>query len=81
MGQNNINPIPCNQWVRHSGILSPVLFNVCIDGLSRELEECKPGCLVGNQLNNHLMYADDLIIMSPYTGLQQLLRVCMKYGM
>ena len=37
---------------------------------------------MGNQLINHLMYADDLIIMSPYSaGLQQLLRVCMKYGL
>ena len=34
-----------------------------------------------NQLINHLMYADDLILMSPYSaGLQQLLRVCTKYG-
>ena len=34
------------------------------------------------QLINHLMYADDLIMMSPYiAGLQQLLRVYMKYGL
>ena len=38
--------------------------------------------MVGNQLINHLMYADDLISMSPYSaGLQQLLRVYTKYGL
>ena len=38
--------------------------------------------MVGIQLINHLMYADDLIIMSPYSaGLRQLLRVCTKYGL
>ena len=53
-----------------------------MDGLSRELEECKTGCMVGNQLINHLMYVDELILMSPYSaGLQQLLIVCTKYGM
>ena len=53
-----------------------------MDDLSRELEECKTGCMVELQLINHLMYADELIIMSPYSaGLQQLLRVCTKYGL
>ena len=53
-----------------------------MDGLSREREECNTGCMVRNQLINHLMYADDLIIMSPYSAdLQQLLRVCTKFGL
>ena len=52
-------------------------FLTCIWMVCLELEECKTGCMVGN-----LMYADDLIIMSPYSaGLQQLLRVCTKYGL
>ena len=39
------------------------------------------GCRVGNSLINHHMYADDLVIFSPYSaGLQQLLRVCSQYG-
>ena len=63
--------LPVTNGVRQGGILSPILFNLYMDGLSRELEECKTGCMVGNQLINHLMYADDLILMSPYSaGLQ-----------
>ena len=37
--------------------------------------------MVGNRLINHLMYADDLVVLSPYSaGLQKLLRVCTEYG-
>ena len=42
---------------------------------------CRTGCMVGERLLNHLMYADDLVIMTPSSaGLQQLLRVCSDYG-
>jgi len=38
-------------------------------------------CLNSNTLTNHLMYADDLVIICPYSaGLQQLLKVCSQYG-
>lgn len=52
------------------------------DGLSSELKEFKTRCLLGNQrIFSHLMYADDLVIMSPCrAALQQLLRVCTRYG-
>ncbi len=67
--------------VRQGGILSPFLFNVYIDDLSRKLNECKTGCIVGDQVVNHLMYADDLVVLCPYTAaLQQLLRICTQYG-
>ena len=62
--------------------MSPVLFNLYMDDLSRALEVCKTGCMVGDRCINHLMYADDLVVMSPYSaGLQQLLRVCSNYGL
>ncbi len=67
--------------VRQGGILSPLLFNLYMDDLSVELNECKTGCVIGDSLINHLMYADDLVILSPYSsGLQQFLRVCSFYG-
>ena len=70
-GKTISNPFPVTSGVRQ--ILSSVLFNLYMDGLSRELDEWKTGCMVGNQPTNHLMYADDLIIMSPYSAcLQQL---------
>ena len=67
--------------VRQGGILSPILFNIYMDDLSKELNKCNTGCLVGNSVINHLMYADDLVILSPYSGgLQQLLKVCSTFG-
>ena len=52
-----------------------------MDDLSLQLNECRTGCLVGNSLINHLVYADDLVILCPYSaGLQQLLRICSQYG-
>lgn len=60
--------------VRQGGIPSPVLSNVSVDELSKRLEECRTGCVVGERLINHLLYADDLVIVSPYSA-QSLLRL------
>ena len=50
LGKTISNPFPVTHGVRQGGILSPVLFKLYMDGLSREIEECKTGCMVGNQL-------------------------------
>ena len=53
--------------IRQSGILSPLLFNVYVDDLCAQL--------------NHLMYADDLFLISPSSaGLEKLLDVCQRFG-
>ena len=67
--------------VRQGGILSPYLFSIYVDDLSEQLNECKTGCKFNDLLVNHLMYADDLVILAPSAvGLSMLLKACEKFG-
>ena len=67
--------------VRQGSILSPYLFNIYMDDLSKVLNTCKDGCLAGSQRVNHLIYADDLVLLSPSSkGLSELLQWCQCYG-
>ena len=68
--------------VRQGGILSPYLFNVYMDELSSLLNKYQTGCYVGDTIVNHLMYADDLVVIAPSAvGLQRLLDVCCEFGL
>ena len=67
--------------VRQGGILSPHLFNVYVDDLSNQLNKMNIGCVMGNTIINHLMYADDIVLISPSSaGLKSLLNICEKFG-
>ena len=67
--------------VRQGGILSPLLFNVYMDCLSESFCNTQTGCNFGGVMINHLMYADDLVILSPSVkGLPPLLDICDVYG-
>ena len=80
-GNSLSSPFSVGNGVWQGGLLSPALFNLYMDNLSKQLGKCKTGWLIGNTLLNHLMYADDLAIMSPSTvGFQQLLDICSEYG-
>ena len=67
--------------VRQGGILSPYLFNVYIDDLSKGLASLKVGCNFNGVSVNHLVYADDTVLLgaSP-TALQQLINFCADYA-
>ena len=51
--------------VRQGGILSPKLFSVYVDDLSDKLIKCKIGYHIDNLCINHVMYADDICLMTP----------------
>ena len=55
--------------VRQGGIIFPILFNLYIDYLSARLNRSNIGCCLNNELVNHLMYADDTCIISPFPTL------------
>jgi hypothetical protein len=67
--------------VRQGGVLSPRLFNIYMDDLSKALSRCNSGCTMGDVCLNHLFYADDAVLMSPSIhGLQHLIDICTTYG-
>ena len=59
----------------------PCFFNIYMDCLSEYLCNTQIGYNVGGVMINHLMYADDLVIISPSVkGLQRLLDIRDVYG-
>ena len=67
--------------VRQGSILSPHLFKIYVDDLSVSLNALKIGCVVTNMIINHLMYADDIVLISPSSaGLIELIETCQQFG-
>ena len=67
--------------VRQGGILSPVLFNVYVDCLSVKLASVSTGCYVNDVCYNHLIYADDTVLLAPSPkALQILIDICAAYA-
>ena len=68
--------------VRQGPVLSPLLFNVYINDLSIRLCQTGIGGSFGGKFVNHMIYADDLCVMSlSSSGLQSLLNFCTEYCM
>ena len=67
--------------VRQGGVLSPKLFAIYIDDLSNELALCKYGCYINEQCMDHVVYANDICLLSPSAiGLQQMFDVCFNFS-
>ena len=66
--------------VRQGGVLSPLLFDVYVNELSELLNKSGIGGNLGGTLINHMLYADDICIVSlSSSGLQHLLNICSDY--
>ena len=80
-GNNMSEGFTVSNGVRQGGILSPLLFNVYMNDLSSELNNLYVGCRVGGTMVNHLMYADELVLIAPTcSALRQLVTKCTLYS-
>ena len=70
----------CKNGVKQGGLISPFLFNFYINDLSVRLNRQPIGCFLNQKVNN-LLYADDLVLVSPTAkGLQKLLLECETFS-
>ena len=81
MGKAISSSFTVSNRVKQGGIISPILFNVYMDGLSVLLHSSKIEGQIGHTSLNHLCYADDLCLISlSSAGMQKLLNLCSKYA-
>jgi hypothetical protein len=67
--------------VRQGGVLSPILFNVYLDDIINNVETSGFGCHVRSKFFGAIVYADDILLISPsVAGLQGMLSICSDYG-
>ena len=52
--------------VKQGAVLSAILFCVYIDDLIKELRRNKDGCWVANRYVGIAVYADDIVLLSPF---------------
>jgi len=73
---------PCivTNEVRQGGVLSPYLFAVYLDEFSEQLGSVRMGCIVGNTVVNHLMFAGDISVFSPSISGLLLQDICSDYA-
>ena len=82
IGRGYSSSFTVTNGVRQGGILSPYLCNVYVDDLSVKLNSCHVGCYYSGGCINHIMYADDLVIISPsVAGLYKLFHICESFGL
>ena len=61
--------------------MSPLLFNLYINDLSLRLRALPVGCYCGDMVLNHLMYADDIVLLAPSgKGMQSIINATYDYG-
>ena len=74
-------PFSISNGVHQGSVLSPILFYYYTDNLITEIVRNNIGCKVGTVFIGILVYADDIILLSPSKqGLQFLIDTCSSYA-
>ena len=68
--------------VKQSGVISPMLYSLYIDGLIEELKASNVGCYMGAVYAGIDFYADDLTLLAPSVqALRIMLAICLDYAL
>ena len=74
-------PFNVSNGVRQGAVLSPNLFNIYVDELIKDLKTDGRGCWVGAQFYGVLVYADDILLLSPtVSALKSMIKTCEDFG-
>ena len=66
--------------VKQGAVLSSILFCIYIDELIKRLRRNKTGCWLNGNFVGVIVYADDIILLSPtLDGLQEMIKTCSDY--
>ena len=81
-GRDSFTPaIPQNRGVKQGCPLSPILFNIALEGLLRYLSESKAGYTLAGHSVNSLAYADDVCVLATSKAdLQEVLDKCKGFA-
>ena len=67
--------------VKQGGVVSPILFCVYVDDLLIELAASGVGCYIGLNFCGAIVYADDIVLISPTpAAMRKLLRICDEFA-
>ena len=67
--------------VRQGSLISPIFFNIYVNDLSNVLNSKRCGCNLNGVNYNHLLYADDTILLAPSpSALQKLITICERFA-
>ena len=67
--------------VKQGAVLSAILFCVYIDELITKLRRNKTGCWIDGNFVGIIVYADDIVVLSPTLGgLQEMIDICSDYA-
>ena len=75
------DPFTVSNGVWQGSILSPTLFSIYLDSLSVKLSGSGVGCTFSSKNFNHLVYADDTVLLAPSPkALQSLINICVSFA-
>ncbi len=69
----------CINGVHQGGVVSPLMFNVYMDELIKEMQSAGIGCYVGHEYFGCVSYADMKILCPSFKGLQQMIEICERF--